>query len=103
MTARNRRQIDRNCAAVLFCFHKKVKNKLFRCFFQVGFSVRVSLTGRGPGPGVPGPLPGARAHMDPGVIFVKKLIFENLKFEMGGSGCRGWIRIEELVWTLLGR
>ncbi len=33
----------------------------------------------------------------------KKWIFENLKFELGGSGCRGWIRIEELVWTLLGR
>ena len=39
-----------------------------------------------------------------GVIFVKKSgFFENLKFEMGGSGCRGWIRLEELVWTLLGR
>ena len=38
-----------------------------------------------------------------GVIFVKKWIFENLEFEMGGSGCRGSIRLEELVWTLLGR
>ena len=57
MTARNRRQIDRNCAAVLFCFHKNVKKTQFRRFFQVGFSVRVSLSGRGPGP------IWARAHM----------------------------------------
>ena len=46
---------------------------------------------------------GVQNYMARGVIFVKKLIFEILKFEMGGSGCRGWIRIEELVWTLLGR
>ena len=33
----------------------------------------------------------------------EQMIFENLKFELGGSGCRGSIHLEELVWTLLGR
>ncbi len=43
MTARNRRQIDRNCGAVLLCSHKNAENNLYRWFSEVGFSARVSL------------------------------------------------------------
>ena len=48
MTARNRRQIDRNCGAVLFGFHKHTEKYVTSFILRGRISVRVSLRRKAP-------------------------------------------------------